>query len=766
MLFSIVGGYVGLAVGGLYGWASFLYSYNRDAWMTDSQIKQSHTYQCDNMQISAHAMSRDEIRDRTQAAIIKLSNYILVTTLILSLAAEMLVEGQVPSECAAFVLNAYMLSLASAILFLVLSILFAVTASNIIYESSAVLLTDKVPPPWKEIEQRMGERERERLTNAFEDRPMKDMFMMPFGSRIRQRVAASFARLRWYFGIHTNRGPAKNGDIGEAAGSVGPWPQRASHPHSVTSAGNGMTSHGLGVVKDHRAADALENGEESDATSIGNGLDTIENDYDRSWEESAQIWMPLMKNSGTCVALGLKCLLESYGYLCMAGLFGDHKSAWAFWGVQIVFFSLNTFILRLFIPERWRAMIVAVGPFSCALAAATPWLWMDRVLVPLGFASHCYQSFRFHKWAKRVADEDDSDDEHDVQVSATSTRSSSWRQLQLAFMPWRTRSAEELDDENDAEVSAPNSMGTRFQERGRQMTGSLRRERDSVKTGDLVKQLMRSGQSVLRCLWSFALLWACYISVFGGGYNNSHSVFWRPQKAAPPWADLVKINTSWPSPYFDPIAVVCPRQHVFFADEFRVFELRGSEVVAYPCDLESRILDVTAECDENRCWPVVLLDEEPPAVVDCSTHQREQVLQVKTVASGFAAPADHGNQTLYIAHRNKIVKYHWSARRGGWAPYWNVAEFEEGVLDAIDVVDTNLLVFSDGLVRVSDIGTGTLCGVWELPRAVRGIGCAMEGASSVILLHKQGLMCAELRGSVCQSMGAVQNCLYAQQQLR
>ena len=51
------------------------------------QLRQQYEYQVDNMQISTHAMSRDEVRDRTQAAIQKLSNYILVTTLILGLAA-------------------------------------------------------------------------------------------------------------------------------------------------------------------------------------------------------------------------------------------------------------------------------------------------------------------------------------------------------------------------------------------------------------------------------------------------------------------------------------------------------------------------------------------------------------------------------------------------------------------------------------------------------------------------------------------------------
>lgn len=84
---------VGGSLTAAYSWSTSVYSYNREAWMTDIQILQNHDYQYDNLQIATHTMSRDQIRDRTNAAITKLNNYILVTTLIIALAAEMLVEG-------------------------------------------------------------------------------------------------------------------------------------------------------------------------------------------------------------------------------------------------------------------------------------------------------------------------------------------------------------------------------------------------------------------------------------------------------------------------------------------------------------------------------------------------------------------------------------------------------------------------------------------------------------------------------------------------
>jgi len=176
--------------------------------MNDIQVRQAHDFQYENMQIATHGMSREEVRDRTQAAITKLSNYILVTTLILSLAAEMLVEGQMPDDCADFVLNVYMLCLGSAIFYLVLSILFGVAASNIIYESSASLLTDKVPPPWNSIDMSMRQRQDHEQTRAFERRPWHEIFLPPlFQSR---RWAPSWQRVlsRWQGGKTSDIDPS------------------------------------------------------------------------------------------------------------------------------------------------------------------------------------------------------------------------------------------------------------------------------------------------------------------------------------------------------------------------------------------------------------------------------------------------------------------------------------------------------------------------------------------------------------------------------
>ena len=88
---------VGAALAGVYNWASGVYSYNRDAWMTDIQVEQAHVYQEDNLQIQLKAMQREEVRDLVNSDLNRINNSLLVATLILSLAGEMLFEGQIPT---------------------------------------------------------------------------------------------------------------------------------------------------------------------------------------------------------------------------------------------------------------------------------------------------------------------------------------------------------------------------------------------------------------------------------------------------------------------------------------------------------------------------------------------------------------------------------------------------------------------------------------------------------------------------------------------
>eukprot|EP00445_Apocalathium_hangoei_P074252 CAMPEP_0204157934 /NCGR_PEP_ID=MMETSP0361-20130328/31664_1 /ASSEMBLY_ACC=CAM_ASM_000343 /TAXON_ID=268821 /ORGANISM="Scrippsiella Hangoei, Strain SHTV-5" /LENGTH=807 /DNA_ID=CAMNT_0051113785 /DNA_START=26 /DNA_END=2449 /DNA_ORIENTATION=- len=767
---GMMGGWAGLAVGGVYGWASWIYSYNREAWMNDIQVRQAHDFQYENMQIATHGMSREEVRDRTQAAITKLSNYILVTTLILSLAAEMLVEGQVPRDCADFVLNVYMLCLGSSVFYLVLSVLFGVAASNVIYESSAKLLTDKVPPPWPRIDVSMRSRQQEEHTRAFEQRPWREMFMPPLfqSGRLsspwgRLRTLA-LARLRRWGGPcaaqpltvqlrdHEEEGgafwpPEHHGGTGSAAASGGFISLGAAAParrvSGLAAANSGLEAGGPPEAEPCRALTSGFEGE----------LDRIEKDYDKFWQEYECLWAPLKLHSGVCAALGLRNLLQAYGYLCMATLYGDNGSAWTFWAVQLIFVSLNVLIMQ-FLREGFEPMhtlLLTLSPISCAVAATTPWICLDRILVPVCYFCHLFLAV--HEGCElRVSCQEASEpstpyfgcgaDHSTAEPCSQHEDCGTGRTPQTPHVLFRNFA---VNSPIFASLQGPDSPPMRSK---------------SAQTRVLVHRLMHSGLLVVQCLWVFSALWALCIATFNpGDFKNSKAIF--GQRFRPPVADLTTLKTSW-SPYFRPSALVCPRGRVFLADEFRIFELSRDTGTAapYSCDINGTIEDLTADCDSTGCWPLVLLAGNPSRMLDCSTGVTQSLLQTVGLAQHVALLSYND---LFADLGGQVVRYRWSDHRRAWSPVWAVAQIASGGLNALDVVDHRLLMFGKGAVEVQDLENGRSCGVWQLPAEVKGAGCAIEGGTAVLLLGQkeraevQGgvgglgpgveLMCADLRRS-------------------
>eukprot|EP00446_Apocalathium_sp_SHHI-4_P056126 CAMPEP_0177294148 /NCGR_PEP_ID=MMETSP0368-20130122/1157_1 /TAXON_ID=447022 ORGANISM="Scrippsiella hangoei-like, Strain SHHI-4" /NCGR_SAMPLE_ID=MMETSP0368 /ASSEMBLY_ACC=CAM_ASM_000363 /LENGTH=439 /DNA_ID=CAMNT_0018752033 /DNA_START=31 /DNA_END=1348 /DNA_ORIENTATION=- len=191
-------------------------------------------------------------------------------------------------------------------------------------------------------------------------------------------------------------------------------------------------------------------------------------------------------------------------------------------------------------------------------------------------------------------------------------------------------------------------------------------------------------------------------------------------------------------------ALVCPRDLVYLADEFRVWELdrKKGEVTPYPCDVNGTIADIASDCDRERCWPVVLLKGIPPTVYDCATRVQKVLLQSPTAAERFST---RGEELLYVARGKRVLQYGWSVSRGGWAPQWDVVRLGTGGLDAMDVIKNRLLLFRTedertpgraSSVELINLDSGEPCGIWELPPGLVGAGCAEENGAAVMVLSR------------------------------
>jgi len=749
MWLSIVGiiGGLGGVTSLLYGWTATVYRYNRKAWMNDVQVRQAHENQYDNMQIATHDMSREEIRDRMQAAMTRVGNYVLVTTLLLTLAAEILVENEVPKDCSDFVLNIFMLCLGSTYLYLCLSILFGVAASNVIYDTSAHLLTDKVPPPWTKIDKNMKDRRPHELTEAFESRPWKEIFTPPLFRS--PAVANTATRLC-------------------TACTFGRWKPR--RPSDGCSPGQQAPAKAAQVAELSLGSEMSDKTESMMAHPPGR-LEIVRRDYEDWWKQYERMWVPLLSKSGGCAAIGVKNLLEVYGYLCMATLYGASGSqAWAFWATQLVFTGLNTLVMQFMFNFEgfWHAALVAVGPLSCAVAATTSWSLLDRVLIPLCYLSHCLQAFLIRDWD--IPEERSASFGHqtgamptyerfvqscpDVEMNVHSVdeliRQAIPGQGSLCAMPSVESEHDVLSYCGSEPPASIPPTPVRLREESEESV--LACEARAQKVVDLMTRIMFYSRTVANCLWLFSVAWAIHKAALGGGFKNYAAFIKEAPATGPPVVGVSAVMTSWPSPYFKPHAIVCPRTRVFLADSFRVFELTDNKgVVPYPCDVDFRILDVAANCDVSSCWPVVLLEQVPLAIFDCSTGLRQELLQARAPASQIALD----NNTLFVAHHGQVIQYQWSSKRGGWAPWWTVASVGKDDIDAMSIVQSRLLVFTLGVLVVYDLRSGSRCNVWELPPEVLGAGCTMEGGDFVLLLARPEpeapgdsvrLLCAELRG--------------------
>ena len=337
----------------------------------------------------------------------RINNSLLVATLILSLAGEMLFEGQIPTDCPAFVLNAYMLCLGSAVFYLCFAILFGIIASSQAYKRASTMLTSTIRPQWQDHFTRMKKRQATENTATFESHPISSIMMPPLASRIFR----SWRRVP--------NDEASERERAERAERHG-W----TSPSFVASYSN-RTEASAEFLSPKRQKTPK-------ASRWRRGVSMISADSEKEWDLEVQpsvmqanqwyghveVWkdpFQKWKRFSSCmfksVARGTMNLLEACGYLAVGTLYGGYADAWAFWAIQFLFtvihmmtvyflldsfeypkltrHSLNNWLLPLLQKQpSCVSCVVASGPLFCTIAAATAWVQLDRFLIPLCYGTH------------------------------------------------------------------------------------------------------------------------------------------------------------------------------------------------------------------------------------------------------------------------------------------------------------------------------------------------------------------------------------------
>ena len=95
-----------------------------------------------------------------------------------------------PDTAAEFVLNAHEICLGSSMLFFVLAIAFAVTASNQASTYSTLMLTKIIRIPTARVQQEVLQLDPHQQTVAFESQSMGEQFRIPFLQSSQRQVQA------------------------------------------------------------------------------------------------------------------------------------------------------------------------------------------------------------------------------------------------------------------------------------------------------------------------------------------------------------------------------------------------------------------------------------------------------------------------------------------------------------------------------------------------------------------------------------------------
>jgi len=129
-----------------------VFMYNRQSYQFNKELDQERLYHLQKMRIEQVDLYRDDIRDLFNLVVTKMNNYYLVNTLALGFSLGFFYEGKVPADCPSWMFWMWAVSIGSSMMYLFLSVWFAVHASVVAQMFSARILTQwlRLPVPGPE----------------------------------------------------------------------------------------------------------------------------------------------------------------------------------------------------------------------------------------------------------------------------------------------------------------------------------------------------------------------------------------------------------------------------------------------------------------------------------------------------------------------------------------------------------------------------------------------------------------------------------------
>mmetsp|Transcript_53995 Transcript_53995/g.126064 ORF Transcript_53995/g.126064 Transcript_53995/m.126064 type:complete len:805 (+) Transcript_53995:64-2478(+) len=777
-------GFLGTGIQSIFAWMTF----NRDGFADNVTWRQAQKYQQKNYNISWIAIARDDIRDMMGISVNRINNYMIVATLILSVAAGSIVSVSFSADCPAFVYFAFYLSTSISVIFLMLSIMFGVKGQNSAFTNTMKLLTYQVRP------ENPAEYSHDYMKQAqwVERNGLAALFRIP-GIMPSYNTDADKDKLKTLSEHVDDFARIESGE-----GLKGRKQKKGQQQKQL-----GSPTH---EPEDFDDDDALVNLEE--ATPLESLImRTSHTWYLTKFAEFMRLWHPYDLYSKYAMGLGILCLGHSSAYFALGFLaVQDYsRSEYAAAIVTLAFIMMVALIINANLRTPGTVvrisivLSVSLAPGCSTVAAVTESEVARQILVPLAFSAHLLFWLVVYRFAQHVQESDihfyrpgegfwgphtaANQDEHPDWTSDNVSHGSSAQTLRQSAdgPPEASRHGSSAQsDQTWHPVLRVTCCGHRTQPKPdknaaeERRRGKLKRKRTSLPEGsydhahDLSgwptdedefawraentrMQIRSTAQSTILAsasLWFAMLIWAIL-------------TYWFAEPSSP-WQYAVESEDqpaiSWPNPLFRPTLLACAGGLTVASDGYRIYalSLEGAAASAVNCPgVQGIIQDLSIACDPQGCSPVALTD----AVVHCRYGKvplQDAALSRFTFFEGSAS-SNFSNQTLLAGLGDRLVSYSQSHPEALWHPeaflgrlnfLSELGGFEsrslrssEGLL-AMDTSALNDVVVVRHVesprptIQIRDGQTLKFKGQWHHPRHVEGVqsACADKDHSVLALL--------------------------------
>jgi len=759
-------GFLGTGIQSAFAWIA----YNRDGFADNVSYRQNQKYQQKNYNISWIAIARDDIRDMMGISVNRINNYMIVATLILSVAAGAIMSVKFDEECPGFIVFAFYLSIGISLIFLMLAIMFGVKGQNSAFTNTMKLLTYQVRPenPAEYTHDYMKQSqwiERNGLSQLFRIPGLLPTYNTDTQKDHMQKLSQ-----------HMDGGNHKHHHTGV---------KRKSNPDK-------MGSH----YRD--AEDFMHDINLEDATPLESLVQRSSHTwYLTKFAEFMRLWHPYDMYSKYAMGCGILCLCHGATYFTL-GYLVTHPYAFSEFAAMIVTVSF-LIMVALIVNSNFKGpntflrlgvvFLVSCGPGLAAIGAVTSSDVIRKVVVPLAFMSHTFfwcaafgvsqqrewqddavnfvnSGAGFWKSKYKYKSQKDGDAE---KASSKATSYEEWKRAEeRKEEEWRQRQAAGLGNETIGKAQLPSREADKAMlgqsvclPTGSACQGSMPQQRHAAQHQDMAAtgaslemgdsspessaktaphdpndssswptadhefEIRASGTSrnirvtttntIVACgsLWLAMTIWAIMRYWIEWGSTSRILVSDAVEAANQP-------SPRWPNPLFRPTLLACAGGQTYASDGFKIYQLGldGAQAKRVPCPgITQRVKDLDVACDNEGCRPLALL-HSGKTVVDCLNGGASRLAD-DTEADGFTmldgfseGPGNMTDRRMLLAHQGRLVSHIWMPEQKTWIPDAFLGDVP--FLTHLGGIDDRKLRAGEGLLSLGHAGTSDLLLVRKL----------------------------------------------------